>query len=156
MLALLAVCLCLWALIIERYCYYYWQLPQLNQQFQKQLQQLTTLPLAWQQSSIKAKLLSQYQGRLNAKLSSIRLLIKLCPLLGLLGTVSGMINVFDVIAITGNSDAKAMAAGIYRATVPTMAGLMLALSGLYFSHQLKTKAEREYQQLQRGKLWLSD
>lgn len=154
MQALLAVCLCLWLLIVERYCFYYWQLPKLNLQLQQQLQQrqLSQLPWAWQHS-LQTKLLSQYQGLLNAKLSSIRLLIKLCPLLGLLGTVSGMIHVFDVIAITGNSDAKAMAAGIYHATVPTMAGLMLALSGLYFSHQLKAKAEHEYQQIRRSIAW---
>ena len=79
--------------------------------------------------------------------SSIRFLIKLCPLLGLLGTVSGMIGVFDVIASTGNSDVKAMAAGIYRATLPTMAGLILALSALYFSHQIRHQAEQKQAQL---------
>lgn len=150
MLALLVVCLCLWALLLERYCYYYWQLPSIHRQLKIQLKQRFQLPYLWQQQGIRTKLLSQYQSQLQARLASIRLLIKLCPLLGLLGTVSGMIHVFDVIAITGNSDAKAMAAGIYRATVPTMAGLMLALSGLYFSYHLTAKAERAYQAIQRG------
>ena len=69
-------------------------------------------------------------------LSLIKVLIALCPLLGLLGTVTGMIAVFDSIAMTGNSDAKAMASGIFQATLPTMSGLVLAISALYFSHYL--------------------
>ena len=64
-------------------------------------------------------------------------MIAICPLLGLLGTVSGMVTVFDVIAVTGNSNARAMSSGIYKATLPTMVGLCLALSALYFSHNIK-------------------
>jgi biopolymer transport protein ExbB len=53
------------------------------------------------------------------------------PLLGLLGTVTGMIEVFNVMAVTGGGDAKSMAGGVERATIPTMAGMVAALSGLF-------------------------
>jgi len=58
----------------------------------------------------------------------------------LLGTVTGMLGVFEIISLTGSGDAKAMGAGIYKATIPTMVGLFLALSALYFSHALQVKA----------------
>ena len=68
----------------------------------------------------------------------IKMLIAICPMLGLLGTVTGMIQVFDVMALTGNSNARSMAAGISEATISTMAGMVIAISGLYF-HKLIEK-----------------
>ena len=59
-------------------------------------------------------------------------LVAVTALLGLLGTVTGMVEVFDVMAVTGSSNARLMAAGISKATIPTMAGLVASLSGLIF------------------------
>ena len=70
-------------------------------------------------------------------------LVALCPLLGLLGTVTGMIEVFDVMALTGSGNPRAMASGVAKATIPTMAGMVAALSGLIFSTQLQNKAKTE-------------
>lgn len=63
---------------------------------------------------------------------TIELLIAICPMLGLLGTVAGMIHVFDVMTVTGSRNARSMAAGISLATISTMAGMVVAISGLYF------------------------
>jgi biopolymer transport protein ExbB len=73
----------------------------------------------------------------------IRVLVALCPLLGLLGTVTGMMEVFDVMAITGSGNAKAMAGGVSKATIPTMAGMVAALSGLILSARLEIFAADE-------------
>ncbi len=73
----------------------------------------------------------------------IKALISLCPLLGLLGTVTGMIEVFDVMALAGGGNSRAMAAGVSKATIPTMAGMVAALSGLVLGVQLDRFAERE-------------
>ena len=54
-----------------------------------------------------------------------------------------MIGVFEVIAISGSDDAQAMARGVYRATIPTMSGLVVALTGVYFIVRLGRIAERE-------------
>jgi biopolymer transport protein ExbB len=78
----------------------------------------------------------------------IKVLVALAPLLGLLGTVTGMIEVFDVMAITGSGNARAMAAGISKATLPTMAGMVVALSGLFFTSNLERKAEWSVEQLE--------
>jgi choline dehydrogenase-like flavoprotein len=65
--------------------------------------------------------------------------------LGLLGTVTGMIQVFDVLALEGNNHPRAMANGISMATIPTMAGMVVALFGLFFSSRLQQRAGAERQ-----------
>ena len=59
-----------------------------------------------------------------------RTLIKLCPLLGLLGTVLGMLEVFDAVAATGTNNPRSTASGVSKATVTTMAGMVVAITGL--------------------------
>jgi biopolymer transport protein ExbB len=72
----------------------------------------------------------------------------LCPLLGLLGTVTGMIEVFNIMAITGGGDAKSMAGCVSKATIPTMAGMVAALSGVFAGTYIEGVAARETQLLE--------
>jgi biopolymer transport protein ExbB len=90
-------------------------------------------------------MISELSEKLNHSLAYIKTLVAICPLLGLLGTVTGMINVFDVMALAGNGNPRAMASGVSMATIPTMAGMVAALSGLYFIHQLQRFARIEAQ-----------
>ena len=53
-----------------------------------------------------------------------------------------MVEVFDVMAITGSSNARAMAAGISKATLPTMAGMVTSLSGIFFIAQIESKSRK--------------
>ena len=69
-------------------------------------------------------------------------------MLGFLGTVTGMIEVFYVMAVTGGGDAKQMSGGVARATIPTMAGMVGALSGIFMSNILKVRTNREVQLLE--------
>jgi biopolymer transport protein ExbB len=62
-------------------------------------------------------------------------------MLGLLGTVYGMIEVFDVLAVMGSGNPRAMSTGVAKATIPTMAGMTVALSGLYFRFDLNNRIE---------------
>jgi biopolymer transport protein ExbB len=68
-------------------------------------------------------------------------------MLGLLGTVTGMIEVFDVMAMAGSGNARGMASGVSKATLPTMAGMVAALSGMLFSIQLDRFANDETQRV---------
>jgi len=103
---------------------------------------------SWRAKKIREAAVSEGKLELHALLPFIQMLVALCPLLGLLGTVLGMIGVFEVISVSGNDDAQAMARGVYRATIPTMAGLVVALSGIYFTVRLRRLAHRESTRLQ--------
>jgi biopolymer transport protein ExbB len=77
----------------------------------------------------------------------LKLLVSLCPLLGLLGTVTGMITVFDGLSASETSQARAMADGVARATLPTLAGMAVAVVGLLFTTRLEFIIRREDQRL---------
>jgi len=67
--------------------------------------------------------------------------------LGLLGTVTGMIEVFEVMAQSGSGNPRSMAAGVSKATIPTMAGMVAALSGVAMYAWLNKKVAWEREQL---------
>lgn len=103
---------------------------------------------SWNAKQVRQRLLSQSRQAINANLPVITTLVALCPLLGLLGTVTGMIEVFNVMAVTGGGDAKSMAGGVERSTIPTMAGMVAALSGLFANTYISRIAAREQEYLQ--------
>jgi len=94
---------------------------------------------------VRAKYLSQINMKIDQYLALIKALIALAPLFGLLGTVTGMITVFEVMAMTGGGDAKAMSSGVSMATIPTMAGMVAALSGVFGFTYLERLAKNEKQ-----------
>ncbi len=94
----------------------------------------------------RTALLSQARLQLRQSLPLLKVMVAICPLLGLLGTVTGMIEVFDVVTALGTSNARAMASGISRATIPTMAGMVVALPGLYFCLELEQRIKRSIEQ----------
>jgi biopolymer transport protein ExbB len=98
---------------------------------------------SWTAHQVREQLVSVVGSKLKENLSMIQACVALAPLFGLLGTVTGMIEVFQVMAINGTSNARAMAGGVSRATVPTMAGMVAALSGLFLSFWLQRKTEQE-------------
>ena len=103
---------------------------------------------SWEAKQIRRKLVSQAQDQINEYLPIIKTMVALCPLLGLLGTVTGMIEVFNIMAVTGGGDAKSMAGGVSRATIPTMAGMVAALSGVFANTYIARTAARESQFLE--------
>jgi biopolymer transport protein ExbB len=82
------------------------------------------------------------EAELKRFLAMIAVLAGLAPLLGLLGTVIGMIQTFDVISVFGTGNAKAMAGGISVAMITTEAGLLVAIPGLFLSGLLARRARR--------------
>jgi len=79
---------------------------------------------------------------LDRHLAVIGVLAAIAPLLGLLGTVLGMITTFDVIAVYGTGNAKAMAGGISAALITTQTGLLVAIPGMYMKNFLVRRAEK--------------
>lgn len=101
---------------------------------------------SWKAVQIRECLISRFRLAANGPIPLIKTLVALCPLLGLMGTVTGMIEVFDVLAIEGTANARSMAAGVSKATIPTMAGMVGALSGVFagtlFSRRAGAQVER--------------
>ena len=97
---------------------------------------------------IKDKLLSEVRLKAQANVGLTKALVALAPLLGLLGTVTGMVTVFDYMAITDGADAKAMSRGVSQATIPTMAGMVASISGIPFASGMDKKVRRLVQQVE--------
>ncbi len=74
--------------------------------------------------------------------SLVKLLAAVAPLLGLLGTVTGMIETFQSISLFGTGDPKLMAGGISQALVTTMLGLMVAIPLLFLHSLMLTRSKR--------------
>lgn len=74
----------------------------------------------------------QETPKLETRISTINILAAASPLVGLLGTVSGMVTLFGVITVHGTSDPKLMAGGISEALVATKWGLGVAVPLLLF------------------------
>ncbi|MFK7955849.1 MAG: MotA/TolQ/ExbB proton channel family protein [Lysobacterales bacterium] len=129
--AIMAVLLLMWTFILERLWYFRVVHP-------KKVRQVIGAwdarvdTTSWHAKQIRNAMISEVNSDLGRNVLLVKTLIALCPLLGLLGTVTGMLNVFDIMAIAGTGNARAMAAGVSKATVPTMAGMVAALSGVYF------------------------
>ncbi len=97
---------------------------------------------------VREALISRVSEKIDQSMPMIKTLVALAPLFGLLGTVTGMISVFEVMAITGGGDAKSMSSGVSRATIPTMSGMVAALSGVFGHTYLERISNREKQLLE--------
>jgi biopolymer transport protein ExbB len=87
---------------------------------------------------VEEKILAE-QGKLERFLSIIGVLASIAPLLGLLGTVTGMIDTFRAITLFGTGDPRMMSTGISEALVTTQAGLGIAIPLLLAHHFLKRR-----------------
>jgi biopolymer transport protein ExbB len=98
---------------------------------------------SWNAHQIRRRIISEVSSKAERNIALIQTCVALCPLLGLLGTVTGMIGVFEVMAISGSGNPRSMASGVSMATVPTMAGMVAALSGVAMTAYLENKVRRE-------------
>ncbi|ABA57127.1 MotA/TolQ/ExbB proton channel family protein [Nitrosococcus oceani] len=141
---ILMASLLMWALIVERYYFLLLIYPARLQQFLKQWQQRQDRQ-SWYAQRIREGMVAEISASLHRFLLPIKTLAAVLPMLGLLGTVMGMIQVFDVMTVFGTGNARGFAGGISIALITTMAGLVTALSGLYFSANLEHRAQRAIQ-----------
>ena len=136
----------MWVMIIERLIYFFTQHPMIVKQT---IDAWNARPerKSWGAHRIRDAMISEVRLKASQWLILIQASVALCPLLGLLGTVTGMIEVFSVMSSLGTGNARAMAAGVSKATVPTMCGMVAALSGLFISVWLQGKADAEIESL---------
>ena len=132
----------MWTLIIERVLYY----TTAYRVERRRIHEIWNSRLehsSWHSQQIRRMLVSENRQKLHRSLSLIQTAVALCPMFGLLGTVTGMIEVFDVMAVAGSGNARGMASGVSKATLPTMAGMVAALSGMLLHVQLERFARHE-------------
>jgi biopolymer transport protein ExbB len=135
------VILAMWILILERLIFFRTTLPKLIKvafgKWESRKERKS-----WHAHQVRDGIISEVRLAASEGLAMIQTLVALCPLLGLLGTVTGMITVFQVMAVSGTGNARSMAAGVSMATIPTMAGMVGALSGVFLVTILTRTAKR--------------
>ncbi len=137
----------MWVLIVERIMYFRSSMKVLSKEIHDGWETRQERR-SWNAHQIRELLISQFSEATNKGISLIQTFVALCPLLGLLGTVTGMISVFQVMAVSGSGNVRAMAAGVSQATVPTMAGMVGALSGVLLVTLLTRRAASEVEFLE--------
>jgi len=144
--AILAAAAALWTLAIERYLYFRTRHAAVEKESVTRWKAREDRT-SWYAKQIRRMEIAQMSDRVRRTLPLIRTLTVLLPILGLLGTVNGMIFTFTVMEVYGTGNANGMAGGISGALVTTMAGLVCALPGLYFSFYLDYRAEEAVRRL---------
>ncbi|MEM7206795.1 MAG: MotA/TolQ/ExbB proton channel family protein [Pseudomonadota bacterium] len=134
-----ALALLMWFLVLERFLYYVFSARHARQKLMQ----------IWDENKarvgaahIRESLQSALRHHLLSTFPLIKTLVKVTPMLGLLGTIYGMIEIFDVIGVQGTSDARSLANGISLATLPTMTGLAVGITGLFLLRYLDLVAQR--------------
>jgi biopolymer transport protein ExbB len=134
----------MWTLVIERLWYFARVLP-VQAEATKREWHARDERQSWCARQIRMGMISRLNSEMSSKLLLLRVLVPLSPLLGLVGTVSGMLEVFDSMALRGSADARAMASGVSHAMICTLTGLAISITGLYpvFYFQSRVRVETE-------------
>ena len=136
----------MWTLIFERILYFRFAFHRSMQDAVRQWNRRADRN-SWYAQNIRRMLIARVNAEAQFSLPVLRTLVAICPLFGLLGTVTGMIEVFDVMNAFGTANTRSMASGISRATLPTMAGMGAAIYGLFVTRLLCRHATKQVEHL---------
>ncbi len=139
--AIFYLSLLLWILIIERYHFLLRIHPASLEKTLGEWRRCKTTS-SWHTLKIRNGFLADLSIALRSNLAFIDVLTGVLPLLGLLGTVTGMIALFEILNVFGTGNVRGMANGISRALLPTTAGLVTSIIGIYFSADIKKRIKR--------------
>jgi biopolymer transport protein ExbB len=128
----------LFVLLAAKFKFLFFEIADIQKSFESKVNSIEKdefylLNLSIQKADFKSVVLKDF--------TTIQILITLCPVLGLLGTVTGMIEVFDVVSFFGTGNARALASGITKATLPTMTGMAISIVGLLTFTILNSKSQ---------------
>jgi biopolymer transport protein ExbB len=127
--AIAVLILVMWTLIAERIWYYKFAVAK-DVAAALQTWAACSEPNSRRAQQIRAALISRVSEKIDQSIPLIRAMVILAPLLGLLGTVTGIISVFEIMAITDSGGARSLSEGVAKSAIPIMAGLVAAIAGL--------------------------
>ena len=144
---ILVLTIILWWFVLERGWYFF---SGFSADRDARLQQWFDRPerSSWYANYERDRLISELECLMMKNMMVIPTFIALLPLMGLLGTVTGMIQVFDVMANLGSGNPRAMANGVSAATLPTMSGMLVAIIAIPFWTLLDRRYKSEVAKLQ--------
>jgi biopolymer transport protein ExbB len=132
----------MWTLVFERLWYFWRVLPNQSKAL-FDVWNARADHLSWCARQIRRAMISRLNSAMTTNLLLMRVLVPMAPLLGLIGTVSGMLEVFDSMALRGSADARTMASGVSHAMICTMSGLAVSITGLYPVYKFTSMAKSE-------------
>jgi biopolymer transport protein ExbB len=135
-------CLLLWTLVVERALYFSRVLPRETTESLARWRSRTDHK-SWCARQVREAMISRFSAGMTANLRLMKVLVPMAPLLGLIGTVSGMLEVFDSMALRGSADARTMASGVSHAMICTLTGLAVSITGLYPIFYFESRARRQ-------------
>ena len=143
---ILVLTVVLWWFVFERGWYFF---SGFSSDRDARLQQWLDRPerSSWYANYERDRLISELECLMMKNMQVIPTFIALLPLMGLLGTVTGMIQVFDVMANLGSGNPRAMANGVSAATLPTMSGMLVAIIAIPFWTLLDRRYKSEVAKL---------
>ena len=143
---ILVLTIILWWFVLERGWYFF---SGFSADRDARLQQWFDRPerSSWYANYERDRLISELECLMMKNMLVIPTFIALLPLMGLLGTVTGMIQVFDVMANLGSGNPRAMANGVSAATLPTMSGMLVAIIAIPFWTLLDRRYKSEVAKL---------
>jgi biopolymer transport protein ExbB len=139
-------CVLMWTIALER-AWYFLKVHPVETARQVTLWRQRRERSSWASRAVRAAMISRLNAGLTRNLPILRVLVPMCPLLGLIGTVVGMLTVFDAMAALGSADARSMATGVSEAMTCTLAGLAVSITGLYPVYYFRSRARRETERL---------
>ena len=140
---LFGLTLIIFALLIDKYIYIFIFIKSSDWTRQKVDNFLSeNPPESTKYNFVESTLISNVKRKTSSNIKILDGLIGMCPMIGLLGTVYGMIEVFEVLSFMGTGNPRAMSSGVAKATIPTMAGMVITLFGLYFRQDLNQRMDR--------------
>ncbi|MEM1140647.1 MAG: MotA/TolQ/ExbB proton channel family protein [Pseudomonadota bacterium] len=146
----------LWMLIIERYLFQTRDFALVTGlAVDRWAQREDRSATSWAACAVRRAYMSSLGRQLDERMGSLKGLLFVLPLLGLLGTVTGMIDLFDLVAAEGQPPHTLMAAHLAALVLPTLAGLTGAVSGVFFVSHLERRRKRLRQALP-GQFLLTD
>jgi biopolymer transport protein ExbB len=132
----------MWTLAIERFWYFSRILPKQVRET-KAGWEARDDRRSWCAHQIRRAMISRVNTDMSSNQLLLRVLVPLSPLLGLVGTVGGMLEVFDSMALRGSADARAMASGVSHAMICTLTGLAVSITGLYPVYYFRSRTQME-------------